>query len=47
MNTTTKGPLADLRILDMATVVAAPFASTLCADTGADGSDPLRGQGVV
>ncbi|SPS01627.1 CaiB/BaiF CoA transferase family protein [Cupriavidus taiwanensis] len=45
------GPLAGLRILDMATVVAAPFSATLCADMGAevvklelpDGSDPLRG----
>ena len=47
----TTGPLAGLRILDMATVVAAPFSATLCADMGAevvklelpDGSDPLRG----
>jgi len=44
------GPLAGVRILDMATVIAAPFAATLCADLGAevvklelpDGSDPLR-----
>lgn len=42
--------LSGVRILDMATVVAAPFAATLCADLGADviklelpdGSDPLR-----
>lgn len=42
--------LADVRILDMATVLAAPFAATLCADLGAevvklelpDGSDPMR-----
>ena len=45
-----QGPLAGVRILDMATVVAGPFAATLCADMGAevvklelpDGSDPLR-----
>jgi len=44
------GPLAGVRILDMATVVAAPFGATLCADQGADvvklelpdGSDALR-----
>jgi len=50
MTPTDKGPLAGLRILDMATVVAAPFAATLCADMGAevvklelpDGSDALR-----
>jgi crotonobetainyl-CoA:carnitine CoA-transferase CaiB-like acyl-CoA transferase len=42
--------LEGVRILDMATVLAAPFAATLCADQGADvvklelpdGSDPLR-----
>jgi crotonobetainyl-CoA:carnitine CoA-transferase CaiB-like acyl-CoA transferase len=47
----TQGPLAGLRILDMATVVAAPFGATLCADAGAkvvklelpEGNDPLRG----
>lgn len=44
------GSLAGVRILDMATVLAAPFGATLCADHGADvvklelpdGSDPLR-----
>lgn len=44
------GPLAGVRILDMATVLAAPFSATLCADLGAeviklelpDGSDSLR-----
>jgi len=43
-------PLAGIRILDMATVLAAPFAATLCADMGAevvklelpDGNDTLR-----
>ena len=29
-------PLQGVRILDMATVVAAPFSSTLCADLGAE-----------
>jgi crotonobetainyl-CoA:carnitine CoA-transferase CaiB-like acyl-CoA transferase len=46
----TPGPLAGVRILDMATVLAAPFGATLCADQGADvvklelpdGSDALR-----
>jgi crotonobetainyl-CoA:carnitine CoA-transferase CaiB-like acyl-CoA transferase len=42
--------LSGVRILDMATVVAAPFSATLCGDLGAEvvklelpgGSDPLR-----
>ncbi len=45
-----QGPLAGIRILDMATVIAAPFAASLCADMGAEvvklelpeGNDPLR-----
>ncbi len=48
--TSHRGALAGVRILDMATVLAAPFGATLCADHGAevvklelpDGSDPLR-----
>src|SRR5690554_6889058 len=43
-------PLAGIRILDMATVLAAPFSATLCADMGAEvvklelpnGNDTLR-----
>lgn len=43
-------PLQGVRILDMATVVAAPFSATLCGDMGAEvvkielpqGGDPLR-----
>jgi crotonobetainyl-CoA:carnitine CoA-transferase CaiB-like acyl-CoA transferase len=46
-----RGSLAGVRILDMATVLAAPLGATLCADHGAevvklelpDGSDALRG----
>ena len=49
-STSASGPLAGVRILDMATVIAAPFSATLCADLGADvvklelpdGSDSLR-----
>lgn len=45
-----RAPLAGIRILDMATVLAAPFSATLCGDLGAeviklelpDGSDSLR-----
>lgn len=54
MTSTTKnseGSLSGVRILDMATVLAAPMGATLCADHGADvvklelpdGSDALRG----
>lgn len=47
--------LAGVRILDMATVLAAPFSATLCGDLGAeviklelpDGSDALRGLAPV
>ena len=49
-STPSTGPLQGIRILDMATVLAAPFAATLCGDLGAevtklelpDGSDTLR-----
>jgi crotonobetainyl-CoA:carnitine CoA-transferase CaiB-like acyl-CoA transferase len=48
-------PLRGVRILDMATVLAAPFAATLCGDMGADvvklelpqGNDALRGLAPV
>jgi crotonobetainyl-CoA:carnitine CoA-transferase CaiB-like acyl-CoA transferase len=48
-------PLAGVRILDMATVLAAPFAATLCGDMGAEvvklelpqGNDALRGLAPV
>jgi crotonobetainyl-CoA:carnitine CoA-transferase CaiB-like acyl-CoA transferase len=48
-------PLQGIRILDMATVLAAPFAATLCGDMGAEvvklelpaGNDPLRGLAPV
>ena len=49
---TARPPLLEgIRILDLSTVIAAPFAATLCADLGAavtkielpDGSDALRG----
>ena len=50
-DTRSAGALAGVRILDMATVLAAPLGATLCADHGADvvklelpdGSDALRG----
>jgi crotonobetainyl-CoA:carnitine CoA-transferase CaiB-like acyl-CoA transferase len=46
-----QAPLHGVRILDMATVLAAPFSATLCGDMGAEvvklelpaGGDPLRG----
>ena len=46
-----QAPLRGVRILDMATVLAAPFSATLCGDMGAEvvklelpgGGDPLRG----
>jgi len=48
-------PLRGVRILDMATVLAAPFAATLCGDMGAEvvklelpqGGDSLRGLAPV
>jgi len=50
-NTAPRRLLEGVRILDLSTVLAAPFAATLCADLGAtvtkvelpDGSDALRG----
>src|SRR5262249_25266483 len=49
-DTTPTGPLTGLRVIDISTVVAAPFAAALLADHGADvtkvelpgGGDPLR-----
>jgi len=48
-------PLKDLRVIDMATVMAAPFAATLLGDYGAEiikvenpaNPDALRGWGVI
>ena len=48
-------PLRDLRVIDMATVMAAPFAATLLGDFGAEvikvenpaAPDAIRGWGVV
>ncbi|MDH6590299.1 crotonobetainyl-CoA:carnitine CoA-transferase CaiB-like acyl-CoA transferase [Variovorax sp. TBS-050B] len=56
MTQATQGlPLQGIRILDMATVLAAPFAATLCGDMGAEvvklelprGNDTLRGLAPV
>jgi crotonobetainyl-CoA:carnitine CoA-transferase CaiB-like acyl-CoA transferase len=53
--TVTGQPLNGIRILDMATVLAAPFSATLCGDMGAEviklelpqGNDALRGLAPV
>jgi formyl-CoA transferase len=53
--TLTDGPLSDLRILELGTLIAGPFAGRLFADFGAevikvehpDHGDPLRGWGMT
>ena len=48
-------PLKGLRVIDMSTIMAAPFAATLLGDYGAEvikienpsAPDPIRGCGVV
>ena len=48
-------PLKGLRVIDMSTIMAAPFAATLLGDYGAEvikienpsAPDPIRGWGVV
>ena len=50
-----RGPLADLRVLEMGVLLAGPFCGSLCADFGAEvikietpgSGDPMRGYGQV